>query len=132
MYASALSFAGLYTFPNPLANIPVGGALQANNLVANKDGEAESRRGLAQFANNLEEVVSGPVLIDQIFSWAESLDSYMTLLTGICGKKHSLAETHYSTLSVLFHGLLPQMLSESMVKKQTRTFTSLHLKAFTK
>jgi hypothetical protein len=48
MYASALDFAGLHTFPNPLAKVPVGAVLQADNLTANKDGSAEGRRGLAR------------------------------------------------------------------------------------
>ena len=68
MYASALSFAGLYTFPNPLANIPVGGALQADNLVANKDGEAETRRGLASVGSN----VNGAIM-DQFFAYQNRL-----------------------------------------------------------
>lgn len=53
MYASALDFAGLYTFPNPLAKVPVGAALTADNLVANKDGTAECRRGLAAQGTSL-------------------------------------------------------------------------------
>jgi hypothetical protein len=47
LYASSLDFQGLYTFPNPLAKVPVGACLIADNLTANKDGVAESRRGLA-------------------------------------------------------------------------------------
>jgi hypothetical protein len=45
LYASVLDFQGLYTFPNPLSKVPVGGCLKADNLVANRDGIAESRRG---------------------------------------------------------------------------------------
>jgi hypothetical protein len=48
VYASALDFAGLYTFPSPLSKVPVGAALQADNVTANKDGSAEGRRGLAR------------------------------------------------------------------------------------
>lgn len=72
MYASALSFAGLYTFPNPLANIPVGGALQADNLVANKDGEAETRRGLFANGFNFNFGGSGDFLL-QLASFQNSL-----------------------------------------------------------
>lgn len=53
MYASALDFAGLYTFPNPLAKVPVGAALLADNLTANKDGVGEIRRGLSAVGSAL-------------------------------------------------------------------------------
>jgi hypothetical protein len=51
LYASALDFQGLYTFPNPLAKVPVGACLVANNLVSNRDGIAESRRGTHAVGN---------------------------------------------------------------------------------
>ena len=72
MYASVLSFAGLYTFPNPLANIPVGGALQADNLTANKDGIAETRRGLFGNGHNFNFGGSGS-LLEQIAQFQNSL-----------------------------------------------------------
>ena len=53
MYASALDFQGLYTFPNPLAKVPVGACLIADNLTANKDGVAESRRGFRAVGNGI-------------------------------------------------------------------------------
>ena len=54
MYASALDFQGLYTFPNPLAKVPVGACLIADNLVANKDSIAESRRGRYPVGSSLD------------------------------------------------------------------------------
>lgn len=79
MYASNLSFAGLYTFPNPLANIPVGGALQADNLVANKDGVAETRRGIAAQGDafDLTELPVGQY-IDSLFSFQNRLIAIST------------------------------------------------------
>lgn len=47
MYASALDFQGLYTFPNPLSKAPTGACFLADNVLGNRDGIAESRRGLA-------------------------------------------------------------------------------------
>lgn len=74
MYASCLDFQGLYTFPNPLAKVPVGACLVCDNLNGNKDGIAECRRGVAQFANQLTtgSSVSGN-WIDQFFSFQERL-----------------------------------------------------------
>ena len=71
MYASALDFAGLYTFPNPLSKVPVGAALQADNLTANKDGSAESRRGLARKGNSFGFTVG--TYISQWFSYQNHL-----------------------------------------------------------
>lgn len=71
MYASALDFAGLYTFPNPLSKVPAGAALQADNLTANKDGVAEIRRGLAAQGTTLG--LGGSDFIDQFFAYQNRL-----------------------------------------------------------
>lgn len=71
MYAQALDFAGLYTFPNPLAKVPVGAAILADNLVANKDGVAESRRGLAAQGSTLS--LSSGQYITQWFAYQNRL-----------------------------------------------------------
>lgn len=71
MYASNLDFTGLYTFPNPLSKVPVGAALLADNLTANKDGTAEIRRGLAAQGISLE--LSSTDYITQIFGYQNRL-----------------------------------------------------------
>ncbi len=71
MYASCLDFAGLYTFPNPLSKVPVGAALVADNLVANKDGTAETRRGLAAAGSSLG--LGGSQFINQYYAYQNSL-----------------------------------------------------------
>lgn len=71
MYAQALDFAGLYTFPNPLTKVPAGAALQADNLVSNKDGVAEIRRGLAAQGSNLGLLATD--YIDQYFAYQNRL-----------------------------------------------------------
>jgi hypothetical protein len=71
VYAQALDFTGLYTFPNPLTKVPVGAALQADNLTANKDGTAECRRGLAAVGISLN--LSAGFWINQIFSYQNHL-----------------------------------------------------------
>lgn len=71
MYASALDFAGLYTFPNPLAKVPVGAALQADNLTANKDGTADIRRGLAAQGTTLS--LASNQFITQWFAYQNRL-----------------------------------------------------------
>ena len=71
MYASALDFQGLYTFPNPLAKVPVGACLIADNLTANKDGVAESRRGLAAAGTSVGS--PGTAQIQRIFSYQNRL-----------------------------------------------------------
>jgi hypothetical protein len=71
LYASALDFAGLYTFPNPLSKVPVGAAIQADNIVANKDGVAECRRGLAAAGTTLG--LSAGQFIDQWFAYQNRL-----------------------------------------------------------
>lgn len=78
MYASALDFAGLYTFPNPLSKVPVGAALQADNLTANKDGVAEIRRGLAAKGSSLG--LSAGNYIDQWFPYQNRLMIHDTQL----------------------------------------------------
>jgi hypothetical protein len=70
VYASALDFQGLYTFPNPLSKVPVGACLIADNLTANKDGVAETRRGLAAQGTSLG-IVDG--WIQGIFSYQNRL-----------------------------------------------------------
>lgn len=59
MIASALDNQGLYTFPNPLAKVPVGALLVADNMVCNRDGILDSRRGLAAFGNSLNVTTPG-------------------------------------------------------------------------
>lgn len=71
MQASNLDFAGLYTFPNPLSKVPAGAALQADNLVANKDGVAEIRRGIAAQGTSLG--LGSTDYIDQWFAYQNRL-----------------------------------------------------------
>jgi hypothetical protein len=71
LYASALDFAGLYTFPNPLAKVPVGACLQADNLTANKDGTGDCRRGLGFFGSAL--TIGPAVNINQWFAYQNAL-----------------------------------------------------------
>lgn len=59
MIASALDNQGLYTFPNPLAKVPVGALLVADNTVCNRDGVLDSRRGFGTFGDSLAIVVPG-------------------------------------------------------------------------
>ena len=70
MYASALDFQGLYTFPNPLAKVPVGACLIADNLTANKDGVAETRRGMAIAGSAF---FNAGAYMDSIFSFQNNL-----------------------------------------------------------
>lgn len=46
-----LKAAGLYTFPNNLSEIPPGSLTVADNVVIDKNGIIESRRGLHQYGN---------------------------------------------------------------------------------
>jgi hypothetical protein len=42
---------GLYSFPNQLSEVPAGGLAQADNVIINRDGVIESRRGFAIYGN---------------------------------------------------------------------------------
>lgn len=53
MQASNLTNAGLYTFPNDLSQVPPGALLTADNVVINRNGTVETRRGLGAFGSNL-------------------------------------------------------------------------------
>lgn len=71
MYASTLTNAGLYTFPNDLSNVPVGALLQADNMVINRDGIADSRRGIALAGNAL--TLSAGQFVNKIFGYQNRL-----------------------------------------------------------
>lgn len=76
MQASALEFAGLYTFPNPLSKVPVGAMLQADNLTGNQDGTATCRRGV----EGAGDFVDSDSPIEQFFAYQNRL-----LLNGAMG-----------------------------------------------
>lgn len=71
MIESALDQAGLYTFPNPLTKVPVGALLQADNLVINKDGISESRRGVSPVGSELS--LTAGQYVDQFFGYQDRL-----------------------------------------------------------
>src|SRR5882672_7731485 len=51
MQSVLLKAGGLYTFPNNLSEIPPGALTTADNIVIDKNGIIESRRGLKQYGN---------------------------------------------------------------------------------
>lgn len=53
MYTATLDNKGLWTFPNDLSKVPTGGMLVSDNTTNNKDGTAETRRGIHAVGSDL-------------------------------------------------------------------------------
>ncbi len=49
---------GLYTHPNQLSEVPPGALLKAKNMVLDREGIIESRRGLAQYGTIINQTVN--------------------------------------------------------------------------
>lgn len=62
---------GLHTQPNPLSEVPMGGLTRAKNVVIDKDGVIETRRGLKRYGNAL--TLGGGEKINRLFNYDETL-----------------------------------------------------------
>lgn len=61
---------GLYTFPSNISAVPSGSLTACQNVVINKNNIIETRRGQAQYGNQIN---VGTTDIDKIFSWRQDL-----------------------------------------------------------
>lgn len=71
MQVPTLLAAGLYTFPNNLSQVPTGALLQADNIILNKNGTAETRRGTHSVGDSLGLV--SPEYISNYFPYQNRL-----------------------------------------------------------
>lgn len=67
MQALNLQLRGLYTHPNPLSEVPPGALLRANNLVMDKEGIIETRRGFKTYGTD------DGTKADQLFNFKDVL-----------------------------------------------------------
>lgn len=65
-----LDLKGLYTNPNDLSKVPVGALTDATNIVIDRDGIGEQRRGLQTYGDAL---VLGTDIVDSMFNYQERL-----------------------------------------------------------
>lgn len=61
---------GLYTNPNDLSKVPVGALLDATNIVIDRDGIAEQRRGMQAYGDAI--ALSGDI-VDSMFNYQDRL-----------------------------------------------------------
>jgi len=62
---------GLYTHPNPFSKAPLGSLVKAKNMVVDKDGVVETRRGLKKYGDLL--TLSGSEKINAILNYKDTL-----------------------------------------------------------
>lgn len=61
---------GLYTYPSNLSAVPGGSLISCDNIVINKNNILETRRGQAQYGN---QITVGTGDIDKLFTWRADL-----------------------------------------------------------
>lgn len=61
---------GLYTNPNDLSKVPVGALLDATNIVIDRDGIAEQRRGMKAYGTPIS---LGGSIVDSVFNYQDTL-----------------------------------------------------------
>lgn len=66
-----LKLRGLYTHPNQLSEVPPGALLKAKNMILDKEGILETRRGFKKYGTQL--TLSGSEKINKIFNYDEDL-----------------------------------------------------------
>lgn len=62
---------GLFTHPNPLSEVPPGALIKAKNMIMDKEGVIETRRGFKQYGNALS--LSAGQKINALFNFDETL-----------------------------------------------------------
>ena len=67
MYIGNLGTVGLFSFPNPLVNVPSGALVQADNVVVSADQVVQSRRGITFIGSSIG--LPTDVYIDSVFEF---------------------------------------------------------------
>jgi hypothetical protein len=71
MQSLNLKLKGLYTHPNSLSEVPEGALLRAKNMVLDKEGIIETRRGFKRYGNEL--TLTGNDKINSLFNYQDKL-----------------------------------------------------------
>jgi len=78
MVKLTLNAAGLYSFPNQLSKVPIGALSQADNVVIDREGVLESRRGYNSLPGALG--TTSTDVANQIFSFGNNVISHYGVL----------------------------------------------------
>lgn len=71
MQALNIKIQGLYTHPNPLSQVPPGGLVKAKNVVIDKEGIVETRRGLKKYGSVL--TLTGSQKINALLNYQDTV-----------------------------------------------------------
>lgn len=71
MQALNMKMAGLFTHPNPFSEAPLGALVKAKNMVVDKEGVVETRRGLKKYGTLL--TLAGSEKINAILNYKDAL-----------------------------------------------------------